>query len=103
MDVNDLARIIEIVDAKSKVISEVTGLTKGLIAKDPDALQNRLAEYLIKNHFGEPMYDMAQKLYHKLIGVDIVDVDAEIVDTVQNFQDAGANVNVKYVVRNKGD
>jgi hypothetical protein len=64
----DLAQIIDIIDNNSQMISEITGITKSVIAKDPKALDNALFENVIKNHFGESMYDKIKKIYHDIIG-----------------------------------
>ena len=80
MDVDDLAHIIDIVDNNSRIVNEVTGITKSLLAKDPKALDGNLAEYLIKNHFGESTYEILHKIYHDIVGFDN---GARDVDSVQ--------------------
>lgn len=65
---DNLTQIIDMIDNNSKNISEVTGITKNILAKDPSALDNAFAENIIKNHFGESMYDKIQKIYHDIIG-----------------------------------
>jgi len=65
---NNLVQIIDIIDTNSKLVSEVTGVAKNIIAKDPNALDNSFLEYVIKNHFGESMYDRIHKIYQDIIG-----------------------------------
>jgi len=106
--IEDLVRIIDIIDNNSKVVNEITGITKDVIAKDPDALNNNLVEYLVKSHFGEPLYDTIKDLYHNIMcvnGADInrADINPEVVDNVRDCQDASADVNIKYFVKNQGD
>ncbi|MGV8171791.1 MAG: hypothetical protein ACP5OA_03815 [Candidatus Woesearchaeota archaeon] len=101
--IEDLVRIIDIIDNNSKVVNEITGITKGVIAKDPDALNNNLVEYLVKSHFGEPLYDTIKDLYHNIMCVNGADINPEVIDKVQKCQDASADVNIKYVVKNQGD
>ena len=64
----DLAKLIDVIDINSKLISEVTGIAKNVISKDPNALSNNIVEFTIKSHFGESMYDRVQNIYHNIIG-----------------------------------
>jgi hypothetical protein len=68
MSVDNLVKIINVIDNNSKMVGEVTNITKGILAKDPKALDSELVEHVIKNHFGESMYDKIQKIYQELIG-----------------------------------
>ena len=124
-------RIIDIIDNNSKIVSEVTGITKGVIAKDPDALNTGLIEYLVKNHLGEPMYDTLQKLYKDYLSSKNAatnpqpatpsDIQSGIQSSIQpdalsnndvlnacdyrnmNCQDVSGDVNVQYIIKNEGD
>jgi len=107
MRIEDLVRIIDMINDKSKVVSEVTDVTKSVIAKDPDALNSKIVQYLVKGHLGEPMYDTIQKLYHNIIGMNDADVNPDIVDIVEDRQDSNSSVSsdvaIRYVVKGQGD
>jgi hypothetical protein len=68
MSINTLVQIIDKLEKNSKVVSEVTTITKEILAKNPRALENNLAEQVIKSHLGESMYDKIQKIYQNIIG-----------------------------------
>jgi hypothetical protein len=68
MGVDNLAKIIDVIDLNSKLVSDITNVAKNVIAKDPKALDNSFLEFTIKSHFGESMYDKLQKIYQDIIG-----------------------------------
>ncbi|MGV8141688.1 MAG: hypothetical protein ACP5NW_04590 [Candidatus Woesearchaeota archaeon] len=67
MGSDDLIHIIEDIDANLRLINEVTGITKNVLSMNPDALEHNLAEYMLKDNFGESMYDKIQRIYHDII------------------------------------
>jgi len=63
----NITRTIETVDNKNKKVLEITTIVKGVMAKDPNALDGNIAEYYCRGHFGDNMYDKIRKLYQEII------------------------------------
>jgi len=66
--IDNVVQGIDLVDSNSKLVNEVTTIVKGVISKDPRALDDNIASYFIKNNLGESMYDKIRKVYHDIIG-----------------------------------
>jgi|GEM_PF-2729450 hypothetical protein len=65
---NDLGRLVDIIDANSKFIGDISSVAKNVLAKNPDALDNTLVEDIIKNALGESVYDKIRKIYQEFVG-----------------------------------
>jgi hypothetical protein len=65
---DDLVKLIDVIDSNSKIIGDVAGVAKNILAKDPNALDNSFLEFAIKSHLGESMYDRIHKIYQDIIG-----------------------------------
>ncbi len=65
---NDLARLIDVIDENAKLINDITTVAKNVIAKNPEALDTTVIQDVIKNNFGDSMYDRIRKSYQEFIG-----------------------------------
>lgn len=65
--IDDLTRLVDFVDDRSKFVGEITGIIKGVVSKDPGALDDNFAEYILKNTFGESKYDLFRNIYLDII------------------------------------
>ncbi len=66
--IDNIVKIIDIVDYRSKLVSEITTTAKEVLSKDPKAIDNNFAAYFLKNTFGESEYNKIRKIY-----LDIID------------------------------
>ena len=67
--IDNITKIIEVVDDRSKIINEITGIVKSVISKDPKAMDDNFAAYFLKNTFGESSYETIKKVYLDIIEV----------------------------------
>jgi hypothetical protein len=65
----NIAKLVDAIDDRSKLVSEITGVVKGVISKDPKAIDDNFAAYFLQNTFGESNYNSIRKIYLDIIEV----------------------------------
>ncbi|MGV8087345.1 MAG: hypothetical protein ACP5N1_06970 [Candidatus Woesearchaeota archaeon] len=64
---DDIAKLVDVIDDRSKLVGEITGVIKNVISKDPKAFDDNFVAYMIKNTLGESNYDLFKKVYIDII------------------------------------